>query len=232
MPSIQFHADNTSPLFSNFKHTHPASLFSLFNSTISSSMAPKRKRQTGLTRMDAALDQVSCFGFSRQLIRRTVKNLLKVYGDDGWKLIEEDGYKVVIDFILDEQESEQKQNLLTNEASSQEEKPETELLMAKVKEVSAKDESFEGNNNPALTIHTEKNNECLEDTSMEMDKTAHSSTLHDDHHSPHEFNIQCSENAPDSGPSSETTNAPVNLPVRRPTFHMHNILLKIGVKKG
>ncbi|KAL7588707.1 hypothetical protein Lser_V15G36792 [Lactuca serriola] len=175
-------------------------------------MAPKRRRQTGLTRMDAALDQVSCFGFSRQLIRRTVKNLLKVYGDDGWKLIEEDGYKVVIDFILDEQESEQKQNLLKNEASSQE-KPGTELIMTEVKEESAKDESFEGNNNAALTIHTE-NDECLEDTSMDMDKTAHSSTLHDDH-SAHEFNIQCSENAPHSGPSSDATNAPVNLPVHR-----------------
>ncbi|KAI3780538.1 hypothetical protein L2E82_10520 [Cichorium intybus] len=60
--------------------------------------------QMGLTRMDAALDKVSCLGFSKPLIRRTVRNLLKVYGDDGWKLIEEDGYKVVLDVILDEQE--------------------------------------------------------------------------------------------------------------------------------
>ncbi|KAI3778557.1 hypothetical protein L2E82_07935 [Cichorium intybus] len=90
--------------------------------------------------MDAVLDQLSCYRFSRRLIRQTVRSLLKLYGEDGWKLIEEDGYKVVLDVILDEQESEsQKANILTGT----------------------------------------KNDECCKDISM--DKTAHSSTFHNDH---------------------------------------------------
>ncbi|KAL4575507.1 hypothetical protein LXL04_022353 [Taraxacum kok-saghyz] len=140
-------------------------------------MAPRRRKQPGLTRMDAALDQVSCMGFSRQLIRRTVKNLLKVYGDDGWKLIEEDGYRVVLDFILDEQESAEKQKLLTHNESSQKEKTGKELAMAEINEVTTKDAS--------LTIHTD----------ITMDKTTLSSTLQDDH-SIDNINTQCSENAP------------------------------------
>ncbi|KAI3778558.1 hypothetical protein L2E82_07936 [Cichorium intybus] len=167
-------------------------------------MAPKRRRQTGLTRMDAALDQVSCLGFSKQLIRRTVRNLLKVYGDDGWKLIEEDSYKVVLDVILDEQETAKTQNLLKLDASSsQQENTGKQVVMADLNEVSAKDESFEGNNNASLTIHTD-NDECSKDTTI--NGTAHSSTFHDDQ----KMNIQCSENAPHPEPSSDVAHTPIS----------------------
>ncbi|KAJ0678061.1 putative [histone H3]-lysine(4) N-trimethyltransferase [Helianthus annuus] len=68
--------------------------------------------QPGQTRMDAALDHICKMGFSRPLVRKTVKDLLKVYGEDGWMLIEEDAYKVLLDYILDEQEAAQTNNLL------------------------------------------------------------------------------------------------------------------------
>ncbi|KAI3516935.1 hypothetical protein L1887_16097 [Cichorium endivia] len=118
-------------------HTFPFSLFVPHDFEFHGTKETKR----GLTRMDAVLDQLSCFGFSfsRRLIRQTVRTLLKLYGEDGWKLIEEDGYKVVLDVILDEQESAQKANILTGT----------------------------------------KNDECCKD--ITMDKTAHSSTFHDDH---------------------------------------------------
>ncbi|KAJ4979231.1 hypothetical protein NE237_010011 [Protea cynaroides] len=69
-------------------------------------MAPRvRRRKVGLKRMDAALDALCQLGFSRVLIRDTVRSLLQVYGgDSGWVFIEEDSYKVVIDKILENDE--------------------------------------------------------------------------------------------------------------------------------
>ncbi|KAI3470864.1 hypothetical protein Pfo_027527 [Paulownia fortunei] len=68
-------------------------------------MAPRRRRsKVGLTRMHAALDAMRPMGFSSDVVRKCVKNLLKVYGDDGWVFIEEAAYKLLIDTILEEPE--------------------------------------------------------------------------------------------------------------------------------
>ncbi|XP_024986230.1 uncharacterized protein LOC112521545 isoform X2 [Cynara cardunculus var. scolymus] len=134
-----------------------------YSPTKSSYMASKRRRKMGLTRMDAALDQMSTFGFSRQLVRKTVRDLLKLYGDDGWILIEEDGYKVLIDVLLDEQETEQTRNLL-KDASSEIENTGNELVTVESNEVAAEDASFNGNNNASLTNYTDEVNlQCSKD---------------------------------------------------------------------
>ncbi|ONK68378.1 uncharacterized protein A4U43_C05F10800 [Asparagus officinalis] len=75
-------------------------------------MAPRgRTKKTGLQRIDAAFDHLMPFGFSKLVISKTIKNLLKVYGgDEGWVFIEEACYKVVIDTILEQQENEEKDN--------------------------------------------------------------------------------------------------------------------------
>ncbi|OVA17637.1 WIYLD domain [Macleaya cordata] len=66
-------------------------------------MAP-RKRQT---RIDAAFDNLEPLGFTKKVIRSKVKELLKVYGGDaGWAFIEEASYKLLIEFILEDQEKE------------------------------------------------------------------------------------------------------------------------------
>ncbi|PIN20489.1 Histone-lysine N-methyltransferase [Handroanthus impetiginosus] len=71
-------------------------------------MAPRRRRpKVGLTRMHAALDAMRPMGFSRDVVRKCVKNLLKVYGDDGWAFIEEAAYRLLIDTILEEPEVSQ-----------------------------------------------------------------------------------------------------------------------------
>ncbi|KAI7732608.1 hypothetical protein M8C21_001660 [Ambrosia artemisiifolia] len=80
-------------------------------------MAPKRKK-AGQTRMDAAVDHMTSMGFSKPLVRKTVKDLLKVYGEGGWKFIEEDAYKVLIDAILEEQDDAETSNLLKDASSS------------------------------------------------------------------------------------------------------------------
>ncbi|KAL0341296.1 UNVERIFIED_CONTAM: hypothetical protein Sradi_4646400 [Sesamum radiatum] len=54
--------------------------------------------------MHAALDAMRPMGFSTDTVRKCVKNLLKVYGDDGWLFIEEAAYKLLIDTILEEPE--------------------------------------------------------------------------------------------------------------------------------
>ncbi|GJW86247.1 WIYLD domain-containing protein [Tanacetum coccineum] len=81
-------------------------------------MPPKRIKK-GLTRMDAALDHMTAYGFSKPLIRKTLKDLLKLYGDEGWRFIEEDGYKVLLDVILNEQETENAHSLLEGASTSQ-----------------------------------------------------------------------------------------------------------------
>ncbi|KAG8373101.1 hypothetical protein BUALT_Bualt12G0135600 [Buddleja alternifolia] len=58
----------------------------------------------GLTRMHAAVDAMRPMGFSSEIVRKCVKNLLKVYGNDGWAFIEEAAYKLLIDTILEEPE--------------------------------------------------------------------------------------------------------------------------------
>ncbi|KAK4436529.1 hypothetical protein Salat_0816600 [Sesamum alatum] len=68
-------------------------------------MAPRRRRsKVGLSRMRAAVDALRPMGFSTDTVRKCVKNLLEVYGDDGWLFIEEAAYKLLIDTLLEEPE--------------------------------------------------------------------------------------------------------------------------------
>ncbi|XP_057483624.1 uncharacterized protein LOC130770259 isoform X2 [Actinidia eriantha] len=84
-------------------------------------MAPRgRPRKRRLMRMDAAVDHMGLYGFPEELVRGSVKNLLKEYGgDDGWPFIEENGYMVLLNDILKEQDeriagenSNEEENLL------------------------------------------------------------------------------------------------------------------------
>lgn len=72
-------------------------------------MAPSRHRpRKGLQRIDAAFDALIPLGFTKEIIRKTIKDLLKVYGgDEGWVFVEEAAYKLVIDTILEKQEEEE-----------------------------------------------------------------------------------------------------------------------------
>ncbi|KAI3696079.1 hypothetical protein L1987_79088 [Smallanthus sonchifolius] len=172
-----------------------------------SSMAPKRRKKTGLTRMDAALDQMSSLGFSKQIVRKTVGKLLKVYGDDGWKFIEEDGYKVLLDVILEEQETAETPNLLKDESSAK---------------VALENVSFSGNDKASLTYNAESsevplrsiegpgNQECLKDADV-VKHDLHSSPFGTgDDHSANKVNLQNSENTPLSGCSCNTVHAPLS----------------------
>lgn len=74
-------------------------------------MAPRgRARKVGLRRIDAAIDALTPLGFSREIVCKTVNELLKVYeGDEGWVFLEEASYKMVIETILNNQEEEEAQ---------------------------------------------------------------------------------------------------------------------------
>ncbi|KAL3523957.1 hypothetical protein ACH5RR_016791 [Cinchona calisaya] len=70
-------------------------------------MAPprnNRRRKVGLMRIDAALASMRPLGFSDDIVRKSVKDLLNVYGDEGWIFIEEASYKLLIETILEEQQ--------------------------------------------------------------------------------------------------------------------------------
>ncbi|CAL5080372.1 unnamed protein product [Urochloa decumbens] len=63
----------------------------------------------GERRIDAAIDHLAQLGFPKPRIRKTINDLLKVYGKDGWMFLEEGSYEVVRDQLLDEQEQLEKQ---------------------------------------------------------------------------------------------------------------------------
>lgn len=52
--------------------------------------------------MDAAVDAMTPYGFSQKLVRKTVKELLELYGgEESWPVIEEGGYtSVLLDVLL------------------------------------------------------------------------------------------------------------------------------------
>ncbi|KAL2483353.1 putative inactive histone-lysine N-methyltransferase SUVR1 [Forsythia ovata] len=77
------------------------------------SMAPRgRARKRRLTRMDAAIDAMTPFGFSEKLVRKIARELLKEYGgDEGWFFLEQDSYEVLREALLrDVEENDQEKN--------------------------------------------------------------------------------------------------------------------------
>ncbi|KAK6234314.1 hypothetical protein QUC31_006720 [Theobroma cacao] len=65
-------------------------------------MAPRgRSRKRSNTRMAAATDAMKPFGFPNNLVVKTIKELLNVYGEEGWPFIEDAAYKVLIEAILE-----------------------------------------------------------------------------------------------------------------------------------
>ncbi|KAK7276385.1 hypothetical protein RIF29_17524 [Crotalaria pallida] len=69
---------------------------------------PRRSRNVGTTRMDAALDSMRLLGFDEKLVRETVNELLDVYdGTQGWPFVEEGSYKLLIETLLSKASNEQ-----------------------------------------------------------------------------------------------------------------------------
>ncbi|OWM69970.1 hypothetical protein CDL15_Pgr025819 [Punica granatum] len=54
--------------------------------------------------MDAALDAMGAMGFEEGVVKAAVKELLKLYTGKGWRFIEDDSYRVLIDKLLEEPE--------------------------------------------------------------------------------------------------------------------------------
>ncbi|KAK7300542.1 hypothetical protein RJT34_11388 [Clitoria ternatea] len=78
----------------------------------------KKSKVAGNTRMDAALDAMSHFGFEKRGVRKTVQELLdvglifhQVYeGTQGWPFMEEASYKLLIETILAKQQTSEGKN--------------------------------------------------------------------------------------------------------------------------
>ncbi|KAL3523958.1 hypothetical protein ACH5RR_016792 [Cinchona calisaya] len=100
-------------------------------------MAPRgRHRKSRNTRMDAAIDSMTkVYGFSEEIVKKVLKELLEEYGgDDGWFFIEQYSYKELVDAILRDQEendhqmqdnpSNQKADTFPGSGSLQDEKAE------------------------------------------------------------------------------------------------------------
>ncbi|KAJ0984758.1 hypothetical protein J5N97_003114 [Dioscorea zingiberensis] len=73
-------------------------------------MAPKgRSRKVGSRKVDAAVKVLTQFGFQKDEVVSTIKDLIQEYGgDEGWVFIEDNGYQVLVDSILDKQNYEEK----------------------------------------------------------------------------------------------------------------------------
>ncbi|XP_020869076.1 LOW QUALITY PROTEIN: uncharacterized protein LOC9330079 [Arabidopsis lyrata subsp. lyrata] len=72
-------------------------------------MAPKGRKRIGLRRQDAARDRMKEFGFDKRVINESIKQVLKVYGEDQWFLIEDANYDASLIFAL-----KRKRNKTTN----------------------------------------------------------------------------------------------------------------------
>ncbi|KAL2466527.1 Uncharacterized protein Adt_42378 [Abeliophyllum distichum] len=90
-------------------------------------MAPRgRARKRRLTRMDAAIDAMTPFGFSEKLVRKLARELLKEYGgDEGWFFLEQDSYEVLREALLrdveenDQEKKAQDENHMENESKDE-----------------------------------------------------------------------------------------------------------------
>ncbi|KAF2605739.1 hypothetical protein F2Q70_00024727 [Brassica cretica] len=97
-------------------------------------MAPRgRKKKAGLTRADAARDAMRAFGFAERLINVCIKELLEVYGEGGWFLIEECGYSVLLHKCL-EKSDEQDKNLAEDRIEERAEEQNLEMADAEEQE--------------------------------------------------------------------------------------------------
>ncbi|KAL0666249.1 hypothetical protein Bca4012_028953 [Brassica carinata] len=97
-------------------------------------MAPRgRKKKAGLTRADAARDAMRAFGFAERLINVCIKELLEVYGEGGWFLIEECGYSVLLNKCL-EKSDEQDKNLAEDRIEERAEEQNLEMADAEEQE--------------------------------------------------------------------------------------------------
>ncbi|XP_010508929.1 PREDICTED: major centromere autoantigen B-like isoform X2 [Camelina sativa] len=67
-------------------------------------MAPRGRRKAGLMREDAARDRMRDLGFEERVITQSIKELLEVYGEDQWFLIEDDSYASLLSICLEKQE--------------------------------------------------------------------------------------------------------------------------------
>uniref|UniRef100_A0A0D9XBB4 WIYLD domain-containing protein n=1 Tax=Leersia perrieri TaxID=77586 RepID=A0A0D9XBB4_9ORYZ len=74
-------------------------------------MPPRGRARRGNQRIDAAIDHFVPMGYSVADVRAVVKDLLKVYGKDGWPFLEEGVYRVVQDALFEKQEQEDKLQL-------------------------------------------------------------------------------------------------------------------------
>ncbi|KAJ0725317.1 putative [histone H3]-lysine(4) N-trimethyltransferase [Helianthus annuus] len=184
-------------------------------------MAPKRKKP-GQTRMDAALDHICKMGFSRPLVRKTVKDLLKVYGEDGWMLIEEDAYKVLLDYILDEQEAAQTTNLLKDASSSKVASEEVSIqenaiaslthnAVSNENALSSLNHNVESSEVPLLTMQGPVTQKCSKDADSDKNALPFIPFHDGDDHSANEIALQSSENTSLSLRICDEVHAPLNI---------------------
>ncbi|KAF8108350.1 hypothetical protein N665_0111s0060 [Sinapis alba] len=83
-------------------------------------MAPRgRRKKAGLMREDAARDAMRAFGFEERVIKVCIKELLELYGERGWFLIEEFSYSVLLNKCLEKQ-GEQDNNVAEEDEMAEE----------------------------------------------------------------------------------------------------------------
>ncbi|KAL6639708.1 hypothetical protein ACP70R_022530 [Stipagrostis hirtigluma subsp. patula] len=89
---------------------------------------PRPRR--GERRIDAAIDHLAGYGFPKPNIRKTINNLLQLYGRDGWVFLEEGSYRVVLEKLLEDQQEEQGQKQKQQIAAEDEASPEDDMQIS------------------------------------------------------------------------------------------------------
>ncbi|KAL1223037.1 hypothetical protein V5N11_024523 [Cardamine amara subsp. amara] len=70
-----------------------------------------KQKKSGLMRDDdTARDAMRMYGFDELVIDESIKALLEIYGEDGWILIEEGRYDVLLTNCLEKQQIKENEN--------------------------------------------------------------------------------------------------------------------------
>ncbi|KAF0914548.1 hypothetical protein E2562_030354 [Oryza meyeriana var. granulata] len=100
-------------------------------------------RRRGHRRIDAAIDHFTPMGYATADSRTVVKQLLKVYGNNGWPFLEEGAYRVVQEALFEKQEQEEQLQLEQEEDEAPQQLEE------------AMDEAPLENSMPIVEVHNE-----------------------------------------------------------------------------
>ncbi|EOA27637.1 hypothetical protein CARUB_v10023785mg [Capsella rubella] len=131
-------------------------------------MAPRgRRKKAGLMREDAARDRMRDLGFHERVINESIKEVLEVYGEDHWFLIEDESYGPLLSICFEKQE-EINQQLAEVPANQMPENQNEEMAEDQNQEIAEEEQPEQLAEVQANQLPENQNEEMAEDKNQEI----------------------------------------------------------------